>query len=265
MCPRTFRTQRACNQHMDNTGHWAPRYKCELCPKTFRSQNAAGQHMTSVGHWVPKVPCETCNVKFQTQSAADAHMKAKGHYKNYCKSCDRHFQNENNLREHINSKIHRGKEIVCPFCKTGYVTASGLSHHLERGACPNAPRLNRESIYRMVRARDPHGFITHKQIGWIEEENSHYSANANSWNGYGYECYLCHREFMKLSGLNQHLNSPVHQQQVYHCPNRGCSKPFSALAGLFNHLESEACAFMRFEKVQKSVGSVISGNRLIAF
>ncbi|KAL4779081.1 hypothetical protein BJX76DRAFT_365554 [Aspergillus varians] len=264
-CPRNFRSQRACNQHMNDCDHWAPRYECETCTKSFGLQRAATQHMDATNHWAPKVPCETCNLKFQTQSAADQHMKALAHYLHYCKACDRKFQNENNLRMHLNSKIHRGHDISCPFCKAGYTTASGLSHHLETSACPNAPFLSREKIYHMVRGRDPHGVITHKQIGWKEEENAQYSANFHSWNGDGYECYLCHREFRSVHSLNQHLNSSTHKQQVYHCPNRGCAKPFAALAGLFNHLESESCAFMRFEKVQESVGSVFGGSRLIAF
>jgi hypothetical protein len=92
-----------------------------------------------------------------------------------------------------------------------------------------------------------------------------YEATNQAWNGYYLECYLCHREFNTTQALNQHLKSPVHQQTVYHCPNRGCSKEFKALAGLFNHLESESCSFMRFEKVQQQVGKILSSNRMIAF
>ncbi|KAL4912029.1 hypothetical protein BDW62DRAFT_195537 [Aspergillus aurantiobrunneus] len=187
---------------MNSLDHWAPRFECETCTKTFSSQNAAIQHMNATGHWAPKIPCETCNHKFYTQSAANQHVKALGHYQHYCKSCDRQFPNDNNLRMHLNSKIHRGRNIVCPFCKAGYTTASGLSHHLETSSCPNAPHLSRETIYRMVRKRDPHGVITHKQIGWIDEENAHYSATTKTWNGDGYECYLCHREFRYITALD---------------------------------------------------------------
>ncbi|KAL3481236.1 hypothetical protein BJX99DRAFT_253894 [Aspergillus californicus] len=264
-CTRTFRNQRACDQHMNSLDHWTPQYQCETCTRTFRSQQACDQHMNSLDHWTPQYECETCTRTFSSQNGADKHMKANAHYMYYCKSCDRKFQNENNLRAHLNSKTHRGTEIGCPFCKIKYTTGSGLSHHLETGSCRNAPSLNRETIYRLIRKRDPSGVITHKQIGWVEEQNAQYSASATAWNGSGFECYLCHRSFTKLFGLNQHLNSPVHKQQVYHCPNRGCSKPFAALAGVFNHLESESCSFMRFEKVQASVGSVFQGNRLISF
>ncbi|KAL3429118.1 hypothetical protein BDV09DRAFT_50967 [Aspergillus tetrazonus] len=265
ICPRTFRTQRSCNQHMDNAGHWAPRYECETCTKSFRSLNAAHQHMDSKGHWAPRWPCETCNNTFYTEEAAEQHMQSLGHYRYYCKKCDRRFQNENNLQMHLNSQIHRGRNVQCPFCKVRYTTASGLSHHLETGACPRAPSLNRESIYRLVRERDPHGVITYKQIGWRNEENSTYSATVQAWNGFGYECYLCHRQFINLPTLNQHLNSPAHKQKVYHCPNGRCAKSFATLAGLFNHLESESCEHMRFENVQKQVGYVLRGDRLISF
>lgn len=74
---------------------------------------------------------------------------------------------------------------------------------------------------------------------------------------------------MSSRALNQHANSPVHQQSIYHCPNeaRKCGKQFVSLAGFFNHLESEACGFIRFEKVQeaqRSLTDVMSGRRMIA-
>ncbi|KAK4560635.1 hypothetical protein LTR86_005213 [Recurvomyces mirabilis] len=163
---------------------------------------------------------------------------------------------------HLNSKIHRGSNIICPFCKVGHTIASGLCHHLETGSCPNATGLNHDTITRIIRERDPNSITTNKQLTYYQTT---YEVNDNTWNGRSWECYLCHRTFVKHSGLNQHLNSAVHKQKVYHCPNRGCRKDFVSLAALFNHLESESCSFMRFETVQKHVGQVLTGNRLIAF
>ena len=97
-CTRRFRTQRACNQHMNATDHWAPRYDCETCPKVFISYNAVRQHMNSLGHWAPKFSCETCDLKFHTQGAAEQHMTKDMHYRTYCPICQRHFRNENNLK-----------------------------------------------------------------------------------------------------------------------------------------------------------------------
>ncbi|KAL4808657.1 hypothetical protein BDV18DRAFT_88337 [Aspergillus unguis] len=262
-CTRTFDTRRACTQHMDDNGHWAPRFDCESCSKSFRTPNAARQHMDMARHWAPKVPCETCNAMFYSHPEAEQHMRALSHFKHYCKDCKRPFDNENSLKMHLNSKTHRGGSITCPFCKAGYTAANGLSHHLETASCPKAPRLDREAIYCMVRARDPQGLITHKTIGWKDEENGSSAATAQTWNGTGYECYLCHREFTQLRWLNQHLDSNVHKQQVYHCPNGRCGKGFAAMAGLFNHLENEACAFMRFERVQKTVRAVFGSERMM--
>ncbi|KAF1828624.1 hypothetical protein BDW02DRAFT_511913 [Decorospora gaudefroyi] len=295
-CDRTFGSQRACDQHMNDTNHWAPRFECETCTKEFRSENAANQHMRDVvhwapkipcqtcgkrfhtqnavnqhmdalGHWAPKIPCETCGRKFHTQDAVHQHMREQAHYKNYCKRCGLGFQNKNNLQMHLTSKVHRGTNVLCPFCKVGYTSASGLTHHFETGACPHAPKLNRDTILNMIRQRDPHGVITNKQIEWHKEKDFKYSVTNRAFNGSYWECYICHDEFSTKPALNAHINSPVHKQKVYRCPNstKECGKQFVTLAGLFNHLESEACAFMRFEKVQQQVKCVLQGSKLITF
>ncbi|PGH08534.1 hypothetical protein GX51_01053 [Blastomyces parvus] len=267
-CTRTFYTQRACHQHMNDTNHWPPVFGCETCTRDFSSQHAAAQHMNALGHWLPKVPCETCQLKFHTDNDAAQHMKAKGHYKHYCAPCGIRFQNQNNLNMHLRSKVHQGSNVSCPFCQTKYTTASGVAHHLERGACPRAPKLNRESILSEIRTRDPHGVITNKQIAWHEEEAEvTYLATDRAWNGRAWECYLCHATFKGRNALNSHVNSAVHKQKVYHCPNAGakCGRQYSTLGALFNHLESESCSFIRFDNVQRQVGGILQGNRLIGF
>lgn len=69
-----------------------------------------------------------------------------------------------------------------------------------------------------------------------------------------------------MKGLNQHVNSAAHSQKVYHCFGRGCGREFARLAGLFNHLESETCGAARFESVQRNVGGFLTGGqRAIGF
>lgn len=97
-CPRTFRSQSACNQHMNTLDHRAPVFPCQSCDREFRSENASIQHMNAVGHWKPRFVCQKCPEKFYNQDAADKHMDMLEHYRAYCRPCDRHFQNENNLR-----------------------------------------------------------------------------------------------------------------------------------------------------------------------
>jgi len=65
-------------------------------------------------------------------------------------------------------------------------------------------------------------------------------AIGRAWNGSGFECYLCHREFSSLNGLNCHIRSPVHEQALYKCPKASCGKNFKMLSGLVQHVESES-------------------------
>lgn len=117
--------------------------------------------------------------------------------------------------QHLKSRTHLGTPITCPFCTTRHTTAAGLTHHLERGGCPKAPNLDRESLYRLVRSRDPNGVLTKKLLGWDDSSSGSspttmsYEATARAWNGRHYECYFCHRGFGSLRGLNQHLASPA--------------------------------------------------------
>ena len=280
-CVRCFASQRAVSQHMNDLDHWGPRYECETCDREFNSQRACDQHMDALDHWGPQHECEVCTHRFYSQDAADEHMDKYGHWEHYCKDCRRHFQNENCLNmvrtfnscfrpglvvqstynsQHLKSRVHRGQDIRCPFCNAEYTTGSGVAHHLETGACPKARGLNRETLHQEIRRRDPHGLMTKNLLEWNKETTW---SSTQAWNGSGYECYLCHRAFAAQRMLDQHLASPKHKEKIYHCPSRTCPKDFNSLAGLLNHLESESCRFMRFESVQKQVGAMIAGGKLL--
>ncbi|OTA69524.1 putative zinc finger protein [Hypoxylon sp. EC38] len=236
-------------------------WECGDCYRTFATWRSREQHVDALGHTPIDVYCSCCNCPSPNVQALREHMMESHHY---CHDCKREFMNANNLKMHLNSRIHRGNGIHCPFCKTGYTTATGLAHHLERGGCPQASFLNRDEVYKVVRAKDPGGIISKKLIGWHGSPT--YEATHKAWNGDAYECYMCHREFMSLNSLNQHLSSPAHQQALYHCPNRmNCGREFKTLAAIMNHLESESCAYMRFETVRNTLGNIISGDRRLTF
>lgn len=188
----------------------------------------------------------------------------------------------NTHHQHLRGAAHLKDSFPCPFCKKvsltlglnqkdftdalqGFTVASGVAHHLETGSCPRATNLNRESIYKVINARDTASVLTNKLLSWNGTANAEYVANAASWNGHAYECYLCHRDFITLAALNQHLGSPVHKQKLYRCFGGGCGKQFAALAQLFNHLESESCGAVRFGNVQKAAGDILTGQKRIEF
>ncbi|KAE9970492.1 hypothetical protein EG327_010253 [Venturia inaequalis] len=246
---------------------FAMAYDCETCHRDFATWHGASQHMNALDHWAPTFDCQVCSLEFDTQNAANQHMRAKNHLTDrYCRDCDRGFESPNNYRMHRKSRLHRGATVICPFCQVGFASASGVSHHLETGSCPNARGMDRDSIYSELRRRDPNGTFTQNLIGWHEETNVQNIATNRCWNGQAFECYLCNKKFRQLSHLDQHLNSPIHAQKYYHCPKAGCAKEFVSLAAMFNHLESESCGFIRFEQVQQNVNQFLAGGgRLISF
>ncbi|KAJ4269925.1 hypothetical protein NW762_001596 [Fusarium torreyae] len=213
-------------------------------------------------HWSPEAPeCRYCFFRAVTDSEIEQH-EIEDHY--YCAGCDRRFQNLNNIRQHLNSKLHRQSVVICPFCKAACGTATGLSHHLERGACPRAP-MNRDKLYRFVKIRDPAGVISNRDVEWAGEKT--YTINPRAaWNPWAkaYECYLCHKLYNTLHALKQHLESPRHQQNLYHCLKRSCGREFSTLAALTNHLESESCRILRFQQVQKGIANIVTPGRMIS-
>ncbi|KAJ5787620.1 Zinc finger C2H2 [Penicillium paradoxum] len=251
-CDRKFRTQQSCDQHMNATNHRSSSYECDTCSRTFLSQHAVNQHMNAKGHRQPSVPCDTCSRMFWTEDDADKHMEATGHHANYCGECQQDFINECCLRQHLNSGTHRGYTFTCQFCDESFVTASGVTHHLEYGSCPEAD-LNRAKLYNTIKELDPEGIITNSQVTSCKERKRRYFAPRSAFNGTFWECYLCKGEFHSANALNAHVNSPVHEEEIYHClkMDGGCDKYFVSLGALFNHLESGSCGYVGFNGVRE--------------
>ncbi|OBZ74562.1 hypothetical protein A0H81_05647 [Grifola frondosa] len=80
-------------------------------------------------------------------------------------------------------------------------------------------------------------------------------ATERSWNGYCYECCLCHRTYASLTALNAHLRSPAHADKIYRCPRQanGCGAEFKTLSAFWQHMESGQCGVCRFRREIDSV------------
>lgn len=181
-------------------------YDCNCCRRRFNSQHAQWQHKADKNHFDYE-----CNCCYETWETERMHKDHEANYHHYCADCDRSFMNLNNIQQHLRSAAHLGASIICPFCKRGFTTATGLVHHIENSACPKAKNLDRDAIYSLVRLKDPSGLISKKLIGWAGSDS--FQATARTWNPYSgaYECYLCNRTFGQLSSLNQHLQSPARE------------------------------------------------------
>ncbi|KAI0880510.1 uncharacterized protein GGS22DRAFT_197565 [Annulohypoxylon maeteangense] len=256
-CGSKFDNYRARLDHMFEWDHDIPEYECDSCFCFFPSYGAVVNHMNWMNHWRFKCHVQGCYESFPTEEVQQDH-EAEIHY--YCEPCNRTFISYNNIRMHQNSRIHRGLDVPCPHCKKNFVAATGLSHHIESGSCPGAPSSNRDLVFRRIRSKDTNHIISNKLPGW--DGSPRYQATALAWNGKAFECYLCHNTYKHLQYLNQHLSSPIHQQNLYHCPKPGaCGLLFTTLAGLMNHLESESCGYTKFENVQRSFEPIVYSNQ----
>ncbi|KAI9435085.1 zinc finger protein [Lactarius indigo] len=85
-----------------------------------------------------------------------------------------------------------------------------------------------------------------------------------SWNGMAYECFLCHSTFRTLGRLDQHLQSPTHDQKIYKCLNPDCRIEFVALSALCQHVEGGSCGVRVFKQVQNAMESLTRGFNAIA-
>ncbi|PCH38947.1 hypothetical protein WOLCODRAFT_84550, partial [Wolfiporia cocos MD-104 SS10] len=187
---------------------------------------------------------------------------------NLCIYCNRTFIKTDELQQHLPCPQNRERTIVCPGnkCIKRFYSGAGLLAHLESGACRSG--MNRPQINRLAVELDTNRVVTnparllHGPDGPTAPESMITPATALSYNGSNYECFLCHREFAHLAGLNQHLTSPVHEEKIYRCPEAwdGCGAEFSALSVLCAHVEggSKGCKIKRFNAPVQSVISTMA-------
>ncbi|KFA80211.1 hypothetical protein S40288_09890 [Stachybotrys chartarum IBT 40288] len=209
-------------------------FTCGTCWREFPAGwNSREQHLKAKGHQAPPFECNCCDRYFGGQHAVEQHMNALGHWvdEDYyeCDDCSETFPDEQELHDHENGMLHNSTAQPC------------------------------------LRSRDPNSFLTKKLLTMSNEGNYEATESAfNTWEN-AYECYFCHRRFERIGSLNQHLNSPAHKENLYHCPNSRCGKDFGTLAAVVNHWESESCGFLGFEAVQETTKRIIDPRRMISF
>ena len=82
-----------------------------------------------------------------------------------------------------------------------------LPHHLERSACRNAPRVNRQAIYQALTKRDRAHLITNRTLEWEGHLPGKKYFDGTEW---FWECHLCPRQFADDVAFENHVKSPVH-------------------------------------------------------
>ncbi|KAH9908368.1 hypothetical protein F4778DRAFT_768341 [Xylariomycetidae sp. FL2044] len=260
-CNRYFYTPEAREEHCDARGHQTPTHECHRCPEYFRTQRELVQHMDRYNHWGDE--CGICNNVFQSEDDVAEH-EIHDHF--WCDDCELQFRDHNAIMMHMNSQIHREYNEECHFCRKLFTTAAALSHHLESGSCRMAEPFTPRDVYNPVRSRDPPGSSSNNLVGWRDSASYQSPERTRNEREDEYECHICRRGFAQRQSLHQHLDSPVHRQAWYQCPNgRHCKRKFTTLGALMNHLESKVCGYTRSGTVQINIQDIVSPSRRIGF
>ena len=140
--------------------------------------------------------------------------------------------------------------------------------HFESGTCPSG--MTRDDVDRAIVRADRNRIITNPDRlicgpGGYEAPTTQSWATDRSWNGTGYECFICHFTFRTLAGLNQHLQSAVHKQKIYRCPKSDCRIEFKTLSALCQHVEHGSCGVRVFRQVRDVMDDLTRGVNAITF
>jgi len=149
--------------------------------------------------------------------------------------------------QHANSRVHQARDIGSPICNKKFKVPSAIALHIESGACHN---ITRHQVTKAVQSLKIAATISLSHRIEYPSGSAHisYTASDKAWNGYAYECYLCHRNFNTLVSLDSHLASPVHDADEFGCPKG--KRRYKLVSGLIQHIESEVCGIARFQQVQ---------------
>ncbi|KAK3496138.1 hypothetical protein B0T13DRAFT_448565 [Neurospora crassa] len=267
-CDESFYDEDGLKEHLDDyygheAAHEYARYGCDTCLAIFNSAAARWQHMNAKGHVGHE--CRVCDNQYRSEQGLIEH-EVEDH--NYCADCDKIFQNTNNIKQVAPQLPHppRPKHRLSLLPQSFYYRGRP-DHPPGDEQLPQRSVSNRDTIFEIVRQRDPRGFICKNLISWHggESKPDRWTCTDSAWNGFGWACGLCSRVCRTRADLNKHLNSPAHYTVLYHCPNRNCPSEFKTLASIISHLESESCSFMLFDTVQKRMKQVFTSSHMLEF
>ncbi|KAK8067063.1 hypothetical protein PG997_013810 [Apiospora hydei] len=181
-CPESFNNYWDRDNHVESTEHERPEFECDTCSRTFEIELARVNHMIDFDHF--RFDCDWCGMTWPTETMVIEHQH-EDHY--WCAECNTEFMNHEKLMQHLNSPIHQGQDVKCPFCKSPWATAGDMTHHLETGSCLVADRVNRDTMYKHMCRKDTDGILTKKLIEYDGSNESEANEQSNKPPDYTYE------------------------------------------------------------------------------
>ncbi|KAF8910191.1 hypothetical protein CPB84DRAFT_1834193 [Gymnopilus junonius] len=228
-CERYFSNWYAYKQHANNSSN---HNICDDCDEDFPNWLRLKQHLfrdledhVEESHWA----CLPCRRLFANEAELREHYKQSDDH-HYCTSCNgTSILRATSIRTLILQFTVQKRSMPTRVWQCLRFPRHCLLH-LESGACTSGYDTNNviTTPRHMITGGSASGDIT-------------YIATSRSWNGSGYECYLCHGIYSTLGALNQHLASPRHQDKIYRCLGPSCEYRCSALSALVQHIESNKC------------------------
>eukprot|EP01103_Thecamoeba_quadrilineata_P008055 TRINITY_DN17844_c0_g1_i1.p1 TRINITY_DN17844_c0_g1~~TRINITY_DN17844_c0_g1_i1.p1 ORF type:complete len:307 (-),score=28.60 TRINITY_DN17844_c0_g1_i1:26-946(-) len=227
-------------------------FQCEYCTESFPFQTSLENHIDEEHDF----ECDLCTARFFTEEDCREHEEEEHPT---CSICNRTFRRPLDLYRHQSSGIHNVADKNCPFCRKEFRLNSQVATHLEMGDC-KANRMSRGDVKRFVRQKERNhnlsGALLVPLIGNGRGYTSFNEATEASWNGSGYGCCMCPREFKELKQLNNHLIT--HESKDYRCFR--CKKQFNMLSGLIKHWEQTSCGDKAYSAARRILGSSLLGN-----
>lgn len=166
--------------------------------------------------YIAQFRCYDCDRNFNSEYSLIQHLNSSIHDPVYeCDECDREFVNQHALDQHLNSSIH-DPTYTCDECDRDFVSEEALDQHLTYA-----------SIH-----RPKYCAPCNKFFGTQEALNRHLDSPIHNP---VYLCDDCDREFVNQQALDQHLNSSIHAP-VYLCDD--CDRYFVNQLALDQHLNS---------------------------
>lgn len=99
----------------------------------FREPICSGSTPGFTAHH-PSHECDPCDRSFESQHALDQHLNSPAQHPSYeCDPCDRSFGSQYGLDQHLNSHVHH-PSYECDQCDHNFWTAQALDDHRENAA-----------------------------------------------------------------------------------------------------------------------------------
>ena len=207
---------------------------CAHCEETFPGHKSFRIHMRTVHPEVRDYKCTDCEKAFRVKENLVLHFKhvhlgvkyaqrPKKPYKpkprKQCPKCDKSFQNNSLLKDHIDV-VHEGKiPYVCPHCGKGFKSGKGLTGHI----------AIHEGM-KILCSLCPSSFLSETALKRHVREIHHEGPKA-------YLCTLCGKSFATGNMLNHHIKR-IHEKSLEEVKTRICNlcqEEFKSRYELNNH------------------------------